>query len=361
VIVHVTQVSPTTYSRKSVIGGGEKGTLYVDHALRRAAAASGTALSTSILSFGDQAGIDYIDHDVEVAVVAGRPWSAASIRASDLIAHLERADVLYINQCLSPVSLFVAAQGRLLGRRIIGVDSGGGEDPLILKTPDLAHVYDAFHAQSQFAVTCFSAFDVPVHVVPGPLDTDTYTPDPRRERNRGHVLAVGRILPHKGFDRIVRCLPHSLALTIVGRPYDEPYCAYLRELARGKDVSIETELDDAAVRDLLHRAGLFIHASTAFDYRGWYTPKPELLGLAPLEAIASGLLTLVSDAGALPELARLPGCWCFADDTELAKLLVMYANGELTQPDPAVMYAAVDASYGNFVFGRGLLEMFRLV
>ena len=268
---------------------------------------------------------------------------------------------LYIHQCLSPVSLFVAAQGRLLGKRIIGVNFGGGEDPLVLHTPDLARVYDAFHAQSQFAVSCFSAFDVSVQVVPGPLDSDTYIPDPGQERDRCRVLAVGRILPHKGFERIVRCLPNSLALTIVGQSYDEPYYACLRELARGKAVSFETDLDDAAVRDRLHRAGLFVHASTHFDYRGWYTPKPELLGLAPLEAIACGLPTLVSNAGALPELAQLPGCWCFADDTELAKLLVSHARGELPQTGAAMMHAAVDARYGTLAFGRGLLEMFRLV
>jgi hypothetical protein len=36
--ISILQISPTGYSANSVIGGGEKYVLYVDHALRRAAA-----------------------------------------------------------------------------------------------------------------------------------------------------------------------------------------------------------------------------------------------------------------------------------------------------------------------------------
>ncbi len=353
--LHVTQVSPTTYSRTSVIGGGEKYVVYVDHALKRAAGA--VRLTTSVLSFGAEPGTAYSDRAVEYEIIAGRPWDAASIEADELVGCLRRADVVYVHQCLTSVGLLVAAQARLLGKRVVGMDAGGGEDRLVQHCPELARVYDAFHAVSEFALTAFRGFDVPVHLVPGPVDTDIFVPPTSPARGRRHVLAIGRIMPHKGFDRIVRALPGSLHLTVVGAPYDEPYLEHLRDLARGKEVRFESGLDDAAVRTLLQSAGLFVHASTHLDYRGQYAAKPELLGLAPLEALSSGLPTLVSNAGALPELARLPGCRCFADDAELAALLEAHAGGTLAPADPAVMHDAVASLYGPEAFGRGLLKV----
>src|SRR5436309_827857 len=99
--VHVTQVSPTTYARTSVIGGGEKYVVYVDHALKRAAGAM--RLTTSVLSFGAEPGTAYSDRAVEYEIIAGRPWDAASIQAEELVACLRRADVVYVPQCLTSV------------------------------------------------------------------------------------------------------------------------------------------------------------------------------------------------------------------------------------------------------------------
>lgn len=358
--VHVIQVSPTTYSRNSVIGGGEKLVLYTDHALRRAARTSGLPLTTSVLSFGAERGTAYSDRDIRYEMIPGRPWEALSIDADELIPPLQQADAVYIDQCLCPVGVFVAAHARLLGCRVIGRDSGGGEYPLLHSNPEAARVFTAFHAQSEFAASSFSAYDVPVHVIPGPFDTDMFIPA-SRARDRELVVALGRIMPHKGFDRIVDALPPALHLTIVGQPYDGEYLAYLRERAVGKRVTVATELDDGEVRELLHRAGLFVHASTHTGYRGQFYHKPELLGLAPLEALSCGLPALVSNAASLSELARMPGCVCFPDDRNLAELLNAHAAGALVWPPEWEMHAAVEARYGPLVAGKKLLGMIGLL
>ena len=93
---------------------------------------------------------------------------------------------------------------------------------------------------------------------------------------------------------------------------------------------------------------------------GHYAHKPELLGLAPLEALASGTPTLVSDAACLPELAVLPGCRVFHDEAELAAMLREQAAGRPEAPDAADMHAAVDRHYGPAVVGAGLLAMMGL-
>lgn len=358
--MHILQVSPMGYSPASLIGGGEKYVLYVDHALRRTAAEKNVRLSTTVLSLDAGAATIIAEHEISHQTIQGRAWDPFSIDARELIEHLEKADVVYVHQCLCHVGLFVAAHARLLGKRIVGMDAGGGEYHLLKNNPNIVRVYDALHAISRFAEKGFSDFDVPVHVIPGPVDTDSY-PLSSELRDTNMVLAVGRILPHKGFERIIASLPSSLSLTIVGNPYDQAYLDFLRNRARGKNVTFLTsDISDADLKGMLRRAGLFVHASTHTDYLGRYYHKPELLGLAPLEALSTGLTTLVSNAGALPELAELPGCHAFSSDVELSRLVDAFSRGSLASEPPQVIRDAVVERYGLLQFGEKLLTLMRV-
>jgi glycosyltransferase involved in cell wall biosynthesis len=352
----ILQVSPTGYSKNSVIGGGEKYVLYVDHALRRAAAEMRIPVKASILVLDGEAGTAASDHGTDSRSIAGRAWDPFTIDASDLAGQLSAFDIIYVHQCLTHVGLFVAAHAKLMGKVVIGADSGAGEYQLIKSNPDIARIYTRFHAYSRFGQNSFSEFDVPVHLVLGPVDTDVYKPTTESQRDPKMLLALGRLLPHKGFERIIDALPPSLSLTIVGTPYDKAYVALLKEKSAGKDVTFRSDLNDEELRGLIQRAGLFVHASTHFDYLGRYYHKPELLGLAPLEALSTGLRTLVSDAGSLPELAVLPGCWCFHNASELSELMQTYAAGTLPDPSPEEMHAGVTERYGLLQFGEKLLN-----
>lgn len=354
---HIVQVTTTSYSRDGVIGGGERLALYIDAALRRAADDAGLALTTTLLALDGRSprgqGKD------RYQAIAGQAWDVHSLDADKLTARLRPADAIYVHQCLTPVGLFVAAHGRLLGKRVFGSDAGAGEAPLLALNPDIMAIYDGVHAISAFAAAAFVGFPVPVHIVPGPVDTTLHQPPPddAAPRDRRLVVSVGRILPHKGHERTIRALPPGMSLVIVGQPYDQEYLAYLRIVAEGKDVTFADWLDDAQVRALLHRAGIFVHASTHVDYRGHYAHKPELLGLAPLEALASGTQALVSDAACLPELAVLPGCLVFRDEAELSDLMRAAASGELPQIEAGEMHRVVDAGYGLARVGARLLDM----
>ena len=116
-------------------------------------------------------------------------------------------------------------------------------------------------------------------------------------------------------------------------------------------------LDDAQVRALMQKAGTVVHASTHIDYRGRFAHKPELLGLAPLEALACGAPTLVSDAACLPELAIIPGCRVFRSEAELASMLQDASAGLPPAPAAEVMHRAVEEHYGLLTVGRRLLEI----
>jgi glycosyltransferase involved in cell wall biosynthesis len=356
--VHILQVSPASYTRDGIIGGGERLALYVDAALHLAANHAGLPVTTTLLAL-DGGSAD--GHGK--AAIAGRAWDVHSLDADELTRRLRPADVVYVNQCLTPVGMFAAAHARLLGKRVFGTDSGGGDMRLLAHNPDAITVYDAVHAVSAFAASAFEGLPVAVHVIPGPVDTVLHRPPPEGAPARDplHVVSIGRILPHKGHERTIRALPPAMRLTIIGQHYDTAYLDFLRSCAEGHDVVFDDTLDDNSVRAVLHRAGTVVQASSHVDYTGHFAHKPELLGLAPLEALASGAPTLVSDAAALPELGVLPGCRVFHDDAELAAMLRGQAAGQFAVPDAAEMHAAVDRRYGPAVVGAGLLAMMGLV
>ena len=54
--VHITQVSPASYARDGIIGGGERLALYIDAALHLAAGQAGLPITTTLLALdGDTA------------------------------------------------------------------------------------------------------------------------------------------------------------------------------------------------------------------------------------------------------------------------------------------------------------------
>jgi glycosyltransferase involved in cell wall biosynthesis len=224
--------------------------------------------------------------------------------------------------------------------------------------PIVGELFDAFHAQSDFAAHAFTFFTRPVTVIKGPVDDEAF-PLSSMKRDSTLVVAVGRILSHKGFENIIDRLPEALTLVIVGRPYDGDYLAYLRERARHKRVLFETNLDDGALLRLVQSAGLHVHASQHTDFRGNFALKPELLGLAPLECLATGMPAITSTAGSLAELGSLEGCYTYSSGDELAGLLAAYADGRLPLPSPVRIRQGVLAAYGLKQFGLRYLDLLR--
>jgi len=293
-------------------------------------------------------------------ILQGEPTDIGTLDAGMIKEALAWADVVHVHQCLTPFGLFVAAHAKLLGRRVIGTDHGGGEAGHILyQHPEFASVYDVLLAQSKFAALGFAEFGVRCEIMTGPVDDTSFRLGDSSLRDPNLILSVGRILPHKGFETIIDSILDGLSLVIAGRPYDLEYAEFLRSRAHGKRVYFEGALDDADLLGLMHKAGLYVHAGTHRDYRGRYYLKPELLGLAPLEFLCTGGPALVSRAAALRELGRLAGCTTFTGAQDLRRLFERYLSGQLkTCPAAAIRGDVVDR-YGLRQFGRrylGLVE-----
>ena len=169
------------------------------------------------------------------------------------------------------------------GKPTCASDHGGHSSWLGASLGSLELV-DRIVAYSAFGASLFRT-PTPIAVIRGGVDAHAFAPpEPRPARDR--VLFVGRLLPHKGVDRLIEALPAGLPLTVCGRPYDPDYLGLLRRLAAGKDVTFVTDADDAAIRDLYARAWCNVLPSVYTDCYGRRYRAPELMGLTLLEAMS---------------------------------------------------------------------------
>lgn len=106
------------------------------------------------------------------------------------------------------------------------------------------------------------------------------------------LIYVGKLSYQKGIVSLIKVFKrikkdYPLHLTIVGSGFGEEE-AYIRDLAKDKDIKFTGELSQENLGDIYRQANIFILPSF---YEG--------LSLVTLEALASGLLTVVSEIPAL--------------------------------------------------------------
>ncbi|MFT4028616.1 MAG: glycosyltransferase family 4 protein [Protaetiibacter sp.] len=326
--IRVAQLTPTYFSDDSVIGGGERYVTNVVRALDTAARAQGRELDICIVSTGAREMSDRSDGwPVQVLrdINGGLPMDAVP---EGLRRQLRGVDLVHVHQGFTGFGAAVTAICAQEGVPFVLTDLGGGHHGAVLDAGGVGFAAGIISI-SRFASTIIgrpAAFD---EVVLGPVDTDFFTPDPTVVRDPELVVCVGRLLPHKGVDRIIRALPRGMRLQVFGRPYDDRYLSDLRQLARGKRVEFHEDAGDETVRAAYRRAAVFVHASTHRDLYGHSVEKPELMGLTTIEALSCGAPVLVSNAGSLPELVEGAEGFSdvFRDDAELEALLLGVHGG----------------------------------
>jgi len=118
------------------------------------------------------------------------------------------------------------------------------------------------------------------------------------------VVFVGRILPHKGVDNLIRAMPSNITLEIIGRRYDERYFSDLERTAIGKSVVFRPDCDDDEIICAYRRALCVVLPSVYQDQYGNHTRVPELLGQTLLEGMACGAPAICTKVASMPELVR---------------------------------------------------------
>jgi glycosyltransferase involved in cell wall biosynthesis len=356
---HIAHLTPAYFAPESYVGGGERYVDYIAQALRRV-----PGFHQCIFAVGPEDRL-FERERVPIRIVRnqsilpGQPNSYSGAFWKELRGF----DLAHIHQSLTVFGTYAVAIARSLGVPTVGTDLGGGDNWLMLSGRGV-ELLDGVVSISNYAAGLLATFFTGPHeVLIGPVDTSRFSPAANSARDRRMVLCVSRIMPHKGIDRVLAALPENLSLTIAGRIYHEPYYDLLRQMAVGKDVRFIVDADDEALLRLYRTSGLFIQASTTQDIYGNLVPKPELMGLTTLEAMACGLPVVVSDAGALPELVPDPRFGrVFEDHNELCAIFRDYARGAWPDPSAEVLARAhVIVTHGMDTIGQRLADFYRSV
>jgi glycosyltransferase involved in cell wall biosynthesis len=149
------------------------------------------------------------------------------------------------------------------------------------------------------------------HVILGGVDAEKFSPartegatEGASAERRGGALYVGRLLPHKGVDDLIRALPEGMPLEIIGQPYGEAYVRELKRLAEGRRVTLRHDCDDAALVAAYRAALCVVLPSVYRDMYGRETRVPELLGQTLLEGMACGAPAVCTDVASMPEVVE---------------------------------------------------------
>jgi glycosyltransferase involved in cell wall biosynthesis len=281
--------------KDGVVGGAER---YAWELARHMA----REVPTTLLSFGS-ADRSFTDGPLRVRVL-GKPWHVRGSRHNPLsprvFPEILRADVVHCHQQHLLVSSLSALTGRLTGRRVFVTDLGGGgwDFSFYISTDRWFHGH--LHI-SQYSRRVMGQDGQPwSHVILTGVDTEKFSPEPRVPRVGGAVF-VGRLLSHKGIDRVIEALPPDLPLDVVGHPYDPKYFALLQELAAGKHVEFHTDLDDSKLVDAYRRSRCVVLPSLYRDRSGNETKVPELMGQTLLEGMACGTPAICTNVASMPE------------------------------------------------------------
>ena len=352
----VAYLTPLYFDEASCLGGGER---YPLNLARGVQIASGGRCRVDLISFGDSARTLVLDGDVTLHVLpaASRPSRQLDVTSWALPETIARFDLVHIHQAYtrcSEIGLLVAKQQ---SKPVCMTDHGGATSPLGVEIGHL-ELADRIIAYSDFGASLYKT-SRPIVVVKGGVDARHFTP-PEEQPERDRILFVGRLLPHKGIDRLISALPRDLPLTVCGRPYHPEFFRRLREMAAGKQVEFVTDADDATIRWLYARSWANVLSSVYLDCDGHSHEAPELMGFTLLEAMACGTPAIASRVGAMPEFIR-EGETGFVYDSlqELSRQLITLAsNPALVERMGRLARRVVEREYDLEVAGAKMLAVY---
>lgn len=294
--MHVVHFVPALFGRAGVFGGAER------YAYELAKTMAGRT-RTTLVSFGarDDA---FSDGALDVRVI-GRPLrvrgQAENPFSFRLIPWLARADIVHCHQRQIFTSTFCAVLGRLSRRRVFVTPLGGGawDISAYIRTDRLfrAHLHISQYSERIEG----HPRGTRTRVILGGVDTEKFSPSEDVARERA-VLFVGRLLPHKGVDVLVRGVNSDTVTWLVGTEAVPRYRQDLERFAQGKRVEFLSGLDDGAVVDRYRRASVLVLPSVYRTLYGEETAVPELLGQTLIEAMACGTPVIGTNVASLPEI-----------------------------------------------------------
>ena len=260
-------------------------------------------VNTSLLTFGDSTREETIGQ-LRIKVI-GNPHHVRNQKnnliAWGLFPQLRRADIVHCHQQHVLASSLAAVYCRMSGRKVFATELGGGGWDISSYISTDAWFHRHLHISEYSRMIAGHEGNPRAHVILGGVDTQKFSPGSSL-KPRDYVLFVGRLLPHKGIDDLIRAMPDDMELQIIGQAYDQRYFDDLTRLAEGKRVSFRRDCDDADLIEAYRGALCVVLPSVYRTMYGDQSLVPELLGQTLLEGMACGAPSICTRVTSMPEI-----------------------------------------------------------
>jgi glycosyltransferase involved in cell wall biosynthesis len=299
--MRVVHVAPTLFGAGGIFGGGERYPLELARALARHVDCELVSFGRPARAWSDSGGLR-LRVLRSVGLVGAHPAHPLAVGLGHALA---AADVVHTHHMRSMPSRLAALHARVRGIPTAVTDHGLGGGNWGGLVPRL---FDRFLTVSAYSARELAAPASQTRVVYGGADPARFSPD-ADARRRG-VLFVGRLTPHKGVDRLLEALPEDAELRVVGsaghdaNPPEREYPRLLERLAAWRRVELLGVVQEADLPTLYREAQVLALPSVHVTCYGREIAVSELLGLAAIEAMASGTAVVASRLGGLPEVVE---------------------------------------------------------
>ena len=262
-------------------------------------------VDTTLLTFGDSAREETVGQ-LRVKVIGNAHQvrhQKNNLLAWGLFPQLRRADIVHCHQQHVLASSLAALYCRMTGRKVFASDLGGGGWDISSYISTDAWYHGHLHISEYSRMIAGHDNNPRAHVILGGVDTKKFSPAPSI-KHRDYVLFVGRLLPHKGIDDLIRAMPDDLELQIVGQDYNQRYFDDLTRLAKCKRIIFDRDCDDAQLIEAYRGALCVVLPSVYRTMYGDQSTVPELLGQTLLEGMACGIPSICTRVASMPEIVE---------------------------------------------------------
>jgi glycosyltransferase involved in cell wall biosynthesis len=302
-VPRVLHIVPALFDMAGTIGGAER---YALELARHMA----DFVPTRLLSFGDNSREEVLG-GLQIRI-CDNPYYVRNQRMNplslDILNEVRRADVVHCHQQHVAASSFAAALSRMMGRKVFVTDHGGGGWDVSSYISTDRWYNGHLHVSEYSRRVSGHAANRRSHVILGGVDTEKFSP-PAEKPRRSHVLFVGRLLPHKGVDNLIRAIPSrtiqpELSLMIIGPKLHDAYFNELQSLAAGKPIDFRIDVSDESLVEAYQHALCVVLPSVYRNMYGEETRVPELLGQTLLEAMSCGTPAICTEVASMPEVVN---------------------------------------------------------
>ena len=286
----VVHISPTYF--KDLIGGGERYPWELVKALSK-------YITVTLIVFGSNRQTEKISETLTVEkypAITSLPPLLSKTNPVPLtlsfLKEINKADIVHVHQFNSLISNFVILYARHKHKFVCVTDHGGGYSRLSKFFPIIGKSVDLYLLVSQYSYKKFARYKGNYHVIYGGVDTSRFHPLNIEKENK--VLFVGKILPVKGIDNLIKAVQGlDTKLHVDAKLLDKEYLKLLMDLDRNNRSIFNFNATDKELINDYNSALVTVLPSLS-----------EIFPLVVLESMACGTPAICTNAGGMPEIVE---------------------------------------------------------